>query len=175
MICGTQVPASCLQTMCRSSRFRSGWGTAISVPRRTSTRIWMRKAKAARRTPCCAVWALPPRRIRAHKGTGQATHVTWPNVGGVGGIRTHGPGRANRFRVCPVMTASIPLRIYPLPHSPGNRREQQERTDYSIRAFAVRKALQRQDFPTAVFREGFTISSQGRYDHFDTAPRLFLP
>ena len=85
--------------MCRSSRFRSGWGTAISVPRRTSTRIWMRKAKAARRTPCCAVWASPPRRIRAHKGKGQATHVTWPNVGGVGGIRTHGPGRANRFRV----------------------------------------------------------------------------
>lgn len=57
------------------------------------------------------------------------------------------------------MTASIPLRIYPLPHSPGNRREQQERTDYSIRAFAARKALRRQDFPAAVFREGFTISS----------------
>ena len=145
--------------MCRSSRFRSGWGTAISVPRRTSTRIWMRKAKAARRTPCCAVWASHLRRIRARKGKGQATHVAWPNVGGVGGIRTHGPGRVNRFRVCPVMTASIPLRIYPLPHSPGNRREQQERTDYSIRAFAARKALRRQDFPAAVFREGFTISS----------------
>ena len=56
------------------------------------------------------------------------------------------------------MTASIPLRIVSLPHSPGNRREQQERTDYSIRALAARKALRRQGFPAAVFREGFTIS-----------------
>ena len=92
--------------------------------------------------------------------------------GGVGGIRTHGPGRANRFRVCPVMTASIPLRIVPLPHSPGNRREQQERTDYSIRALAARKALRRQDFPAAVFREEFTISSLPRYDRFDTTPYI---
>ena len=92
--------------------------------------------------------------------------------GGVGGIRTHGPGRANRFRVCPVMTASIPLRIYPLPYSPGNRREQQERTDYSIRALAARKALRRQDFPATVFCEGFTISSRSRYDLFDSPPYI---
>ena len=92
------------------------------------------------------------------KRPGNACHLA--KCGGAGGIRTHGPGRVNRFRVCPVMTASIPLRIYPLPRSPGNRREQQERTNDSIRAFAARKVLRRQGFPAIAFREGFTISSQ---------------
>ena len=57
------------------------------------------------------------------------------------------------------MTTSIPLRIFLLPHSPGNRREQQERTGYSIRALRPLDALCRQDFPSAAFRDGRTISS----------------
>ena len=76
-----------------------------------------------------------------------------------------------RFRVGAVMTASIPLRIFLLPHSPRNRREQQERTGYSIRALRPLDALCRQDFPSAAFRDGHTISSQPRYDRFDTSPR----
>ena len=72
------------------------------------------------------------------------------------------------------MTTSIPLRIFLLPHSPGNRREQQERTGYSIRALRPLDALCRQDFPSAAFRDGRTISSLPRYDHFDTSPSLFF-
>ena len=52
------------------------------------------------------------------------------------------------------MTASIPLRIVHLSYSLGNRREQQEKADDSIRAFTACKALQRQGFPAAVFHWG---------------------
>ncbi len=67
-------------------------------------------------------------------------HGYWLFDGGDGEIRTHVPVRANAFRVRPVMTTSIRLRVYfnPLFFSPKNRsknfwREKQERKQKIIR------------------------------------------
>lgn len=47
-ICVTAVPACCWPTACLSSTFRSGWATAISPPRRTSTPTWITSLKSPR-------------------------------------------------------------------------------------------------------------------------------
>lgn len=63
--------------------------------------------------------------------------------------------RYDRFDTAPYISSAA---------LPGNRREQQERTDDSIRAIDTRKALRRQEFSAAVFREEFTISNLTYYD-----------
>ena len=44
----TAAPACCWPTACLSSTFRSGWATATSPPRRTSTPIWITSLKSPR-------------------------------------------------------------------------------------------------------------------------------
>ena len=71
-----------------------------------------RPPRVARRTRRLA--KCPRVRIPAKTSQKQNSHPRWDDCftfGGVGGIRTHVPVRANGFRDRPVMTASIPLRI----------------------------------------------------------------
>ena len=75
-----------------------------------------------------------------HSGYRFDTSFLSPHYGGDSGIRTHGPLRIKRFRVSPVMTTSISLRVYfrlPLSSFPKYSkilwREKQERKHKSIR------------------------------------------
>ena len=122
----------------------------------------MRSPRPTRRTPCSAPWALKRRKIRARNKKRAKQQLSLGRMWRSGWDSNPRTQKVNRFRVCPVMTASIPLRIFLLPRSPENRREQQERTGYSIRALRPFKALCRQDFPSAAFRDEHTFSSQTR-------------
>ena len=74
--CATQAPASCWPATCPSSRFRNGWGTAISARPPTSTPTWTRNPRPARRTPCSAPWALKRREIRARNKKKAKQHMS---------------------------------------------------------------------------------------------------
>ena len=90
--------------------------------------------------------------------------------GGAGGIRTHGRVLAvKRFRVVLVMTTSIPLRILTLIFVPRflERHSGEKRFPPLLRR--TPEALILLDFLTVSFLLKPVISSQPRYDHFDTA------
>ena len=71
------------------------------------------------------------------------------------------------------MTTSIPLRVFfatsALKKYPGKRRELMERTTKVFPLDDTPKALKNQGFSGKPFQSGHSISSQPRYDHFDTA------
>ena len=94
--------------------------------------------------------------------------------GAAGGIRTLVGLLPNWFRVSPVMTTSIPLRVFfatsALKKHPGKRRELMERTTKNFLLNDTSKALKNQGFSEKQFQSGHSFSSQARYDHFDTLP-----
>ena len=103
------------------------------------------------------------------------------SFGGEGGIRTRVRLPANWFRVSPVMTTSIPLRIYlntilsPAAEKPaqkksknlGRFRGENDKRFYSI---VPQKHATYKEFRAGGYRIATRISSQARYDHFDTLP-----
>ena len=136
---------SCLQTAFPWSRFRTGSDTAISQPRQTSMRISITTRRSPRLTQCWMAWDLQSssrspqkngensEKVRSEHHSGikkkpATPHGYWLFDGGAGGIRTHGTLRFNWFRVSPVMTTSIPLRIFLTSAHLGKWRERMGRT-----------------------------------------------
>ena len=99
--------------------------------------------------------------------------------GGAGGIRTHGRVLAvKRFRVVLVMTTSIPLRVLTLIFVPRFLERHSGENRFSPLLRRTPEALILLHFLTVSFLLKRLISSQGRYNHFDTAPYInfdFLP
>ena len=103
--------------------------------------------------------------------------------GGEDGIRTHVRLLANWFRVSPVMTTSIPLRIYlntilsPAAEKPAQKKlriwgEFVGRTTKIFNYIIPQKPATYKGFRAGGYRIATLISSQGRYNHFDTTPYL---
>ena len=92
--------------------------------------------------------------------------------GGDGEIRTHVPVRANAFRVRPVMTASIRLRVELFGTLIANCKAGSNFTAHKVRE-KCRKCEENEGktrFRETPRDETEMISSQPRYDHFDTSP-----
>ena len=92
--------------------------------------------------------------------------------GGAGGIRTHGPlriklissqSRYDHFDTAPYLSQHQHL---------GKRGELMGRTSKNIKLRIPEKPHKIKGFRSGSYRVATTISSQPRYDHFDTAPYL---
>ena len=94
--------------------------------------------------------------------------------GGDGETRTHVPVRANAFRVRPVMTASIRLRVELFGTLIANCKAGSNFTALKVRE-KCRKCEKNEEktrFRETPRDETEMISSQPRYDHFDISPSM---
>ena len=72
------------------------------------------------------------------------------------------------------MTTSIPLQGFISKPDLGKRRELMERTGQNIQLSRLKKPNKTKDLLRGEYRIAYLISSQPRYDHFDTTPYTVL-
>ena len=110
--------------------------------------------------------------IKEKERTNHIKRIVRSFFGGDGEIRTHVPVRANAFRVRPVMTASIRLRVELFGTLIANCKAGSNFTALKVRE-KCRKCEENEGktrFRETPRDETEMISSQPRYDHFDISP-----
>ena len=125
-ICATPVPVYCSRTTCRWKKFRNGSDTATSLLRQIFTRILTINQKYLRQKQCWQDWAWVDVQHSSipnnEKSLTKPSFARLPSMAETVGFEPTSPiKRANRFRVCPVMTASIRLRKIPSSLTPWKK------------------------------------------------------
>ena len=158
-----------LQTAFPWSRFRNGLGTVTFQLRQTFTHIWITARSWLRLMQCSMAWALH-RTEKEKPAAGKTDYWRdfwrsgWDsNPRNLAVQLISSQSRYDHFDTAPYLSQHQHL---------GKRGELMGRTSKNIKLRIPEKPRKIKGFRSGSYRVATTISSQSRYDHFDTSPYL---